>query len=153
VSDTFPATFTGVTWTCASVGGSCGAASGSGNISTTVTLPAIKSATFTATGTVASSATGSISNTANVTAPAGVTDTAGNNSATATATFTLRSDLSITKNDSTSSLIAVTPDPSTLVVTHTFPTRRSADLVSDTFPATFTGVTWTCASVGGSCGA
>jgi uncharacterized repeat protein (TIGR01451 family) len=46
VSDTFPATFTGVTWTCSSVGGSCAAALRSGNISTTVCLPATKSATF-----------------------------------------------------------------------------------------------------------
>src|SRR5262249_22820207 len=51
VNDTFPATLTGVTWTCtpAGTGASCGATSGTGNIATTVNLPAGTSATFTAT--------------------------------------------------------------------------------------------------------
>ncbi len=88
VADTFPASLTGVTWTCAGAsGGSCTTASGSGNINNTVTLPSGGTATFTANATVAGAATGSIANTATVAAPAGTSDpTPGNNSASDTDT-------------------------------------------------------------------
>jgi uncharacterized repeat protein (TIGR01451 family) len=67
VTDTVPASLTGVTWTCAGAGnGTCAAASGSGSINSTVTLPSGASATFRLTGTVASGTTGSIVNTASV---------------------------------------------------------------------------------------
>jgi uncharacterized repeat protein (TIGR01451 family) len=84
VADTMPASLTGVTWTCVASGtGSCTLASGSGNINTTVDLPASSTATFTVTGTLSSTATGTLANTATVTAPSGVTDpNAANNSAT-----------------------------------------------------------------------
>src|SRR5205823_4466189 len=145
--------FTGVSWTCASVGGSCAAASGSNNISTTVSLPTGKSATFTAPGTLASSATGTLSNTASVTAPAGVTDAAGNNSATDTDPITLSSDLAITKNGSKTSVVAGTPDTYTIVVTNGGPSDVLGPSLPDALPISFTGVSWTCASVGGSCAA
>jgi uncharacterized repeat protein (TIGR01451 family) len=84
VTDTVPAALTGVTWTCTAPGGSvCGAASGSGNINTTVSLPMGGSATFTLNGTVAANASGTLANTATVATPAGTTDTnTANNSAT-----------------------------------------------------------------------
>ena len=67
VTDTFNAALTNATWTCsATTGSSCGAASGSGSIASTVTLAAGGSATYTLTGTVAASATGSLVNTASV---------------------------------------------------------------------------------------
>src|SRR4029078_1675266 len=82
-TDTFPAAFTGASWTCLASGGSSCTASGSGNISSWVSLLSGGTATFTVTGTVASSASGSLANTASVAAPAGTTDpTPGNNSAT-----------------------------------------------------------------------
>src|SRR5262249_29436991 len=59
VSDTFPPPLTGASWSCtATPGGSCGAASGTGAIATTVDLPAGGAATFTATATVQADATG-----------------------------------------------------------------------------------------------
>lgn len=89
VTDNMPAALTGVTWTC-SPALSCGAASGSGNIATTVSLANGGSATFTVNATVAAAATGSVVNTATVAAPAGTTDpTTGNNSATDTDTVVL----------------------------------------------------------------
>lgn len=89
VNDTMPAALTGVTWTC-SPALSCGAASGSGNIATTVNLANGGSATFTVSATVAAAATGSVVNTATVAAPAGTTDpTTTNNSATDTDTVAL----------------------------------------------------------------
>jgi len=84
VTDTMPATLTGASWTCAgAAGGSCGSASGSGDIGATVDLPVGGMATFTVNATVSPSATGTLSNTAAVTEPAGVTDpNPGDNSAT-----------------------------------------------------------------------
>ncbi|MFT3710505.1 MAG: putative Ig domain-containing protein [Archangium sp.] len=66
------AQLTNITWTCtAQSGASCGAASGSGNINSTVTLPAGKSVSFTLDGDVSSgSGTGVLSVTAMASAPA-----------------------------------------------------------------------------------
>ncbi|HYI00454.1 InlB B-repeat-containing protein, partial [Hyalangium sp.] len=76
VTDTMPAQLTAVTWTCtASGGGTCAVAAGSGNINTTVNLPANGLATFTVNATVISgSGSGRVSNVASVTTPSGVTD-------------------------------------------------------------------------------
>ena len=82
VTDTFPADLT-CTWTCIGFGAGTCTASGSGNISDTVNLPAGGSARFIAACNVSGTATGPISNTATVAAPAGVPDPVpGNNSAT-----------------------------------------------------------------------
>jgi uncharacterized repeat protein (TIGR01451 family) len=87
VADTMPAALTGVTWTCSPVV-SCGAASGSGNIATTVSLANGASAIFTVNATLAAAATGSVVNTATVAVPGGTTDpTPGNNSSTDTDTI------------------------------------------------------------------
>lgn len=91
LTDTVPASITGVTWTCtASAGSSCNAASGSGNtINTSATLAPAGTAAYTVTGTVSSSASGVLSNTANFTPPSFLTDSnPANNSATDTTTVT-----------------------------------------------------------------
>src|SRR5262249_18334772 len=63
VTDTFPAAITAVNWTAvASLGSSVAAASGSGNILTTVTLLPGGTATFTAVATISPSATGALAN-------------------------------------------------------------------------------------------
>jgi uncharacterized repeat protein (TIGR01451 family) len=83
VVDTFPASLTGVGWTCAASAGSSCAASGSGNINHTVNLVASGTATYTVNATVAASATRLVANTATVTAPLAVEDpNQANNSAT-----------------------------------------------------------------------
>jgi len=78
VADTFdPSLFdvASVSWTCAITGsGSCGAASGTGNLATTVSLTSGSSATYTVTAPILAGAAGTLSNTATVTAPAGTTD-------------------------------------------------------------------------------
>ena len=94
VADTVSPLITGITWTCViSTGtGSCGAASGSGNIiSTTVDLNNGATATYTVTGTLNEFVapnnyfSGYLKNTATVTPPNGVTDpTPANNTATDT---------------------------------------------------------------------
>src|SRR6185436_9398776 len=73
VADAFPADLTGVTYTATQSGGASGfTASGSGNISDTVSLPAGSSIIYVATGFINPAATGSLSNTATVSS--GVTD-------------------------------------------------------------------------------
>jgi len=47
VTDTLPATLSGVSWTCTAAGGATCPASGSGNLGTTVDLPVGGTATFT----------------------------------------------------------------------------------------------------------
>jgi len=88
VSDTFPASLTGCTWTCVgSVGGVCTAA-GAGNISDSATLPIGGAVTYTATCTLSSAATGSLVNTATIAAPIGIIDpNPANDSATDTDTI------------------------------------------------------------------
>ena len=89
IRDSFPSAFTGVTYTATQSGGAFGFnASGSGNISNTVTIPAGSEITDKATGTISASASGPISNTAAVTTPSRVTDpNTTNNSATDTNTL------------------------------------------------------------------
>jgi uncharacterized repeat protein (TIGR01451 family) len=157
-TDTVPASVTGVSWTCvASAGSSCAAASGSGNaINTFATLEAGDIATYTVTGTVSASATGTIANTANVAVPSWLIDSAtANNTATDTDTINLNADLSITKTDGAASINSGSPVAYTIVVSNAGPDASTGSIVTDTVPATITGVTWTCGSAtgGATCGA
>ena len=84
VTDTFAATMTGCTWTCAgSSGAVCASQSGSGNINVAITsFPMSGTATLTAICEIVSSATGTLNNTAKVMAPNSVSDpNTGNNEA------------------------------------------------------------------------
>ena len=71
VTDTFPATLTGATWTCTATGGGVCPASGSGDINTAVTVPVGATVVFIATGTVDPAATGVLVNSAAVFPPTG----------------------------------------------------------------------------------
>lgn len=88
VTATPPGTLLNVAWTCVASGsGSCGAASGTGAISDTVTLAANGTVTYTLTGTVAG-LSGTLSMAASIAAPGGSTDQdATNNSAADNDTF------------------------------------------------------------------
>jgi uncharacterized repeat protein (TIGR01451 family) len=85
VVDPVPAQLTGATWTCVGAGGgTCGAASGNGNINATVTLPSGASATYVlSANVVAGAGTSRVTNVVNV-ATAGATsdpDTTSNRAA------------------------------------------------------------------------
>ncbi len=84
VADPIPAQLTNASWTCvASAGSACGAASGTGSITTTVDLVSGGNATFTLTATVPATTVVDISNTATIAPPIGTTDpNSGNDSAT-----------------------------------------------------------------------
>ncbi|NJL01606.1 MAG: DUF11 domain-containing protein [Spirulinaceae cyanobacterium SM2_1_0] len=103
-TDTLPSEILGATWTCvASAGSACGAASGTGNISTTLNLLDGGTATFTIDATVSTTASGSLTNTAEITRPADVTDPdLTNNETSATTTLVGGADLVTTKTGATS---------------------------------------------------
>jgi uncharacterized repeat protein (TIGR01451 family) len=158
VTDTIPASVTGVTWNCvASAGSVCGAASGSGNtINTTATLEAGDAATYTVTGTIAAGASGTLTNTANVAVPAWLTDsTPANNTATDVDTINLNANLGITKTDGLANINSGSPVTYTIVVSNAGPDASTGSIVTDTVPASITAVTWTCGggTGGATCGA
>jgi uncharacterized repeat protein (TIGR01451 family) len=152
VIDTMPTSLTGITWTCVASGGSsCSANSGTGNINTTVNLLNGGTATFTVKATVISTATGTLANTATVAVPAGFSDPVpGNNTATDTDTIVLPTvDLSITKTDGVTNVVPGAPVTYTIVAGNNVPNgnqsnRTVTTKVTDTVPASLTGVTWTC---------
>ena len=74
VVDAFPAEYTNATWTCAGTGGATCAASGSGTIAGTVSLPAGSEVVYTVEGTVADGTTAPITNAATAVVGAPATD-------------------------------------------------------------------------------
>lgn len=82
VTDVFPASVTGVLWSCTATGGGSCPASGSGNINATVNLPVGAGATFTANGVLDPAATGTLSTTAQVTSTGSIDLDPSDNSAT-----------------------------------------------------------------------
>jgi uncharacterized repeat protein (TIGR01451 family) len=158
VVDALPAGLTGASWTCsAGAGSSCGAASGTGGINSTVNLPIGGSATFTLNATVGGIAR-SLVNTATITPPEGVTDRRpANNSASDTDVVTIRSaDLSISKTHNKDVVVAGTAIQYTIVVSNPATSNSAATgaTVTDGLPAALTAASWTCsATAGSSCAA
>jgi uncharacterized repeat protein (TIGR01451 family) len=154
IQDNFPGSFTAVTFTATQAGGASGfTTSGSGNINDTVTLPSGSSITSKATGTINPSASGSMSDTATVSVPAGVTDpNAANNTATDTDTLAAQADLKVTITDGKGAATAGTKDTYTITVSNPGPSTATGAVVGDTFPSTFTAVTFTATQSGGASG-
>ncbi len=136
VADTLSATIVGSTWTCSGAGGGACPASGSGDIATSVNLPAGGSVTFLLTGTVAPAATGSLVNTATVGAPLGVTDpNPANNSASDTDTPGSSVTLLLTKTDGSA---AYTPGGTaiyTITLANAGPSGAGSITVTDSLPS------------------
>src|SRR5262249_56458456 len=96
---------------------------------------------------------GTLSDTAKVTAPNGVTDNKlTNNSATDTDTLTLQADLKVTVTDGVRTVTRGQSYTYTIVVTNNGPGYVTGARVSDTFPAVFTGVSFTATQTGGASG-
>jgi uncharacterized repeat protein (TIGR01451 family) len=151
VTDTFPVSLQSCGWTCSAAGGASCSASGSGNISQSVNLPAGGSTTFTASCTVSPSATGSLVNTASISST--VSDPVpGNNSATDSNTLTPSANLAITKTDGASVETPGTPVTYTIVASNAGPSNVTSATVTDSFTSTLQSCTWTCSGAsGGSC--
>jgi uncharacterized repeat protein (TIGR01451 family) len=154
VKDTFPATLTGITFTATQTGGATGfSLSGSGNINNTLTLPPGSAVTYKATGKLSPAATGTLSDTATVTVPSGIADpNPANNSDTDTDNITVQADLKVTVNDGKTAAVPGSQDTYTIVVTNAGPSRVTGAVIHDTFPSTFTGVTYTATTSGGASG-
>jgi uncharacterized repeat protein (TIGR01451 family) len=154
VRDSFPTSFTGVTFTATQNGGVSGyTASGTGNINDTLTMPVGSFVTYRALGTLSSSATGTISNTATVTPPEGVADpNLVNNSGTDTDTITVVGDLQARVTDGTANVIAGREYTYTISVGNSGPSAVTGAVIRDSFPNTFTGVTFTATQTGGASG-
>jgi uncharacterized repeat protein (TIGR01451 family) len=157
VTDDFPASITGVAWTCtATLGSSCGAANGNGNLNRLVDLAAGGSVTFTATGTIDPGASGTLSNTATLTRPSAVPDpNPANNSATDADTLAPRADLRITKASGGGGTVIPGGQVSySIEVSNDGPSHVTGATVTDSFPAAVSSVVWTCtATAGSSCAA
>ena len=154
-ADVIPTGLAGVTWTCTSEPGSaCGAASGSGSISESIDLASGTSVTYSVSATV-SALDGTISNTASIAAPTGTTDPIpGNDAATDTTEVDPVGNLSITKTDGQTTVVAGTATSYTIVVTNDGPSDVTGIDVTDALPAALTGAVWTCAaSAGATCSA
>ena len=132
VTDTFPATLTGVTWTCTGTGGGACPASGSGNINTSVTVPVGASVVFTATGTVDPAATGELVNSAQVLPPRD-TPTGPRRSPPTAIPSTPRPTWRITKTGP-ASIVAGNPLVYTITVTNTGPSDAAGVVVNDPTP-------------------
>jgi uncharacterized repeat protein (TIGR01451 family) len=154
VKDTFPSIFTGVTFSATETGGATGfTVSGTGNIKNTVTMPPGSSITYNATGKLSAAATGTVSDTASVTAPSGISDpNLGNNNATDTDNITLKADLKVTLTDGKTSALPGSKNTYTIVVRNAGPSKVIGAVIRDTFPSTFTGVTYTATQSGGATG-
>jgi uncharacterized repeat protein (TIGR01451 family) len=158
VTDTVPASVTGLSWTCAaSAGSTCTAASGAGNaINTSAMLLVGGTATYTVSGTLSAAASGTLANTATVAVPTFLTDSnTANNTATDTDTINLNANLGITKTDGLANINPGSAVSYTIVVSNAGPDASNGSIVTDTVPATITGVTWTCGAPtgGATCGA
>jgi uncharacterized repeat protein (TIGR01451 family) len=150
VTDPVPTELDDVTWTCVATDGSCALASGTGSIATTVSLAPGGTATFTVDGEVADPVVGAVVNTATVDAPAGVVDPdPSDNAATDTTVVSPLGDVSVTKTDGVTSVVAGTATTYVVTVTNPGPSRLDAVRVQDPLPALLTGATWTCAPAGG----
>ena len=138
VTDTFPATLTGVTWTCTGTAGGACPTSGSGNINTPVTVPVGASVVFTATGTVDPAATGELVNSAQVLPPLGH---ANRTSAIATDrdAISTEADVAIAKTVDQASIVAGNPLVYTITVTNIGPSDAANVVVRDPTPP---GLTW-----------
>ncbi len=145
VTDLLPSTLINPRWRCiATPGSSCGSASGTGNISSQVSLVSGAQATFVVTATIDQAARGTLSNTATVKAPATVLDpTSSNDSSTDDTALVPQADLRVVKRH----VGAFVPGKSgqwTIDVTNLGPSSVSGATVSDTLPAGVSGATWTC---------
>ena len=146
VTDTLPADLTGATWTVSYAGGAAGPASGSGNVSATLTtLPLGGTATFTITATADYRLDTPLANTATVTATDGLIDPdLDNNTSTVSSDPTPVADLQITKTDGVTSYVPGQRLVYTITVTNTGPSFVTGAVVADVFDSSIiTSATWT----------
>ena len=143
-----------INWTCgnATGGAVCSAASGTGDINETIaTFPAGGSLTYTVTADIDVSATGDLVNTASVAPPGGVTDSdPSDNDATDTDSNNPQADLSVTKDDGSTTYTPGGSVTYTIVVSNAGPSAANGATITDDLPEPpLSNITWTCGTVTG----
>ncbi|HSX62047.1 MAG TPA: fibronectin type III domain-containing protein [Tahibacter sp.] len=150
VTDNFPASLNGCTWTCSGSGATCGSASGNANISDTGSIPPGGTLTYVAMCTLSPSATGTLSNTATVAVGASESDSDGsNNSATDNSTVVALPDVAVTITDNRRFVRVGESLNYTIVVSNSGSPSTATAAVSDALPAELGGGSWTCTPTGG----
>jgi uncharacterized repeat protein (TIGR01451 family) len=150
VTDGFPISLTGTSWTCSATDGSSCAASGSGSIDEEVILLAGGVATFVATAILDPAAAGSLVNTAAVTPPGDLVDPdLTNNSATDTDTILIPADVSVTKTDGLTTVVSGEAIHYEIVASNAGPNAVNGVTVSDLVPESLLSPTWACVAAGG----
>jgi uncharacterized repeat protein (TIGR01451 family) len=149
VSDAIPAELANAAWSCAPAA-ACAPAAGTSDVTTAVDLAPGATATITVTADVVASTLGTVANVARVDVPATVVDPSpGNNASTDTTVVSPLADLSITKTDGLTTVVAGTATSYVIVVTNPGPSRLDGVRVVDTVPAALVGTSWSCTSTGG----
>jgi uncharacterized repeat protein (TIGR01451 family) len=156
VTDTLPSVISSASWTCTAVGGTCGAAVGSGSIASSVNLAVGGQATYVVVANVDPSAPygTTISNSATVAAGSGgaVDPDLLDNVAVDTDPITPVADISIKKTDNLSVAVPGTSHQYTVEVQNAGPSTATGVGIADTLPSALMNATWTCvASSGSSC--
>ncbi|MFE2408521.1 hypothetical protein ACFXDE_09275 [Kitasatospora sp. NPDC059408] len=156
VKDKLPNAIQAFTWTCkASGGSSCGSTpSGTGDIDTTVDIPAGGQVTYTLTGTVPSDANGSLDNRATVTPPSGATDPNCSPKCTSTANPIPpggQANLVVSKTLQTSPVIPGQQITWQVKVTNNGPSRARNVVVTDQVPTGVSGAAMVNDQDSGSC--
>ena len=144
VQDTFPTGIASATWAgtvvnpgdSTIVATSCGTnPTGSGNINNTVSLSLNASLRYDVTATLSNTFSGTLTNVGRATITSVATDpTPGNNTQTVTSTVTPAANLSITKTNSVSTLVAGSTTTYTVTVNNSGPANATNTVVTD--PAT-----------------
>ncbi len=144
VTDSLPAAVSSATWTCTPSAGATCAASGSGGITDTVTLPPGGTLTYSLLAQLASSATGTLANTATVAMAAGGVDPdTGNNSATDSDTLVPEADLAVILTDAADPVPVYGTLAYTAALANAGPSDTSAVSLTLTLPAGTTFVSST----------
>ncbi len=127
VTDTFPASITAASWTCAGTGSASCTASGTGNISDSVNIPYGENVTYSVTATVSATATGDIVNTASVEDPDGHVESDDHTDQ--------ESSMTVTKDDSYTVVSPGSEITYTIVVENTGDVDLTDLTITDTLPA------------------
>lgn len=143
VTDTLPTFFANAVWTCVPA---CG--SGTGNINKAINLSKNSKATFSITGTVQATDYDLLYNEVHIDLPDGYTDPNYDNNTASDSTQIVQSlskvDISVTKTDNKTQIVAGQKDTYTIVVKNNSNQDINGISVVDTMPTLLQNPSWTC---------
>ena len=152
--DAFSSAYASVTFTSVAAGGATGnTASGTGDLSETLTLPPGASAVYTVSAKLSPQVTGLVTNSARVSPPAGVSDgNPANDLATASVTVLPQANVSIEVSPNAIAGIIGQPTTFTVVVTNSGPSGASGVTIAGVLPKGLSNVSFTSTQGGGAGG-